>query len=131
MFFNENHRVETVQSAEELADKLVEVVDKVAHARSHCLCTGYYYRGYLWLNDSRVPDANNIFQEWGVIQSAQMFIHDMALQVESITISFFKSRDRLIETIKAVSAGAYDSSGLFTFVHTQSPEAHGSCDHCR
>jgi hypothetical protein len=129
MMFNTGHQIVPVSSAEELADALIEVVDGKAHAIGHCLCVGFYYRGYLWLNDSRVPDAINFHQEWGVIKSEQMFIQGLAWQVESITVSR-KTRDKLVEIIEKVAAGDYDGDGWPTFVSTETAEDH-ICDHCR
>jgi hypothetical protein len=129
MMFNTRHQVVPISSPEELANALIEVVDGKSHARSLCLCDGFYYAGYLWLNDSRVPDAIHFHQEWGVIKSGQILIQGTARQIESITVSVL-SRDELIELIKAVTAGEYDSDGWDTTVHTESPATH-TCDHCR
>ncbi len=128
MMFNNGHQVVPVSSAEELADALVEVIDGKTHAIAHCLCSGFYYEGYLWLNDSRVPDAIHFHQEWGVIKSEHKLVQGTARQIESITVSRM-NRDELIDTINDVTTGAYDDDIWNTPIHTESPEAH-SCRHC-
>lgn len=108
--------VEEVQSAEELAQKLV--------GYTWTLCTGFRYSGYLFLNDSFSESGA---QEYGIINERT------GRQVESITVSWC-SYERLLGLIHRVVSGGFDeyswSPGIDVKAQVQTPVEHGSCCLC-
>ncbi|HBJ80730.1 hypothetical protein [Pseudothermotoga sp.] len=83
--------VSEVESAEELAEKLTGYV--------WTLCTGFRYKGYLFLNDSF---SENSAQEYGVIKESTW------TQIESITFSWC-TKEKALGYIKDIVSGKYDS----------------------
>jgi hypothetical protein len=81
--------VADVASAEELAEKLVEHV--------WCLCTGFRFGGYLYLNDSLSPDGA---QEFAIVRESDR------VQVESITFGWC-NHDQALRHIENITAGRY------------------------
>ncbi len=85
-------------SPEELAGKLTE--------QTWTLCTAFELAGYLFLNDSTSEDGA---QEYAVVRVTDAGVH---IQVESITFSWC-TRERALELIRQVLAGAFDAAGPF------------------
>jgi hypothetical protein len=70
------HRVAEIETAAELAERLVE--------HTWTLCTGFRHGGLLWLNDSTGPDGA---QEFAVVREGR--------QIESITFSWCSRAEAL------------------------------------
>lgn len=109
--------VEEVQSAEELAQKLVGHI--------WTLCTGFRYSGYLFLNDSFSESGA---QEYGVIDERT------GRQVESITVSWC-SYEQLLKLIRRVVGGEFGeyswNPGIDIEAQLQAPAEHQSCFLCK
>ena len=109
-----------VESAEELAHKLTECGAWTA-------CTGFEFRGYLFLNDSTSPDA---IQEYAVVKVAGR--DGKPIQIESWTVSWTKPREKALAYIEEFVSGACDD---YDFAHEipvawESIAQHGRCPHC-
>jgi len=84
----------TIESAVELAEKLSK--------HTWTLCSGFRYRGYLFLNDS--------FSEDGAAEYAVIRESDGA-QVESITFGWC-SEEEALSYIERAAVGAFDSAAF-------------------
>jgi hypothetical protein len=109
--------VTPVASAEELAEKLTE--------HTWTLCTAFSLGGYLFLNDATSEDGA---AEFAVLKMTTAGVH---IQIESITFSWC-TRERALELIRQVLAGAFDAAGMFGPVKPRldTPEQHGRCPLC-
>ncbi len=110
--------VDEVQSAEELAQKLVSY--------TWTLCTGFRYSGYLFLNDSFSEDGA---QEYGVVNERT------GKQVDTITVSWC-SYEKLLQLVNKIAAGELDGEfadwnpKIDIKTQVQTPEEHGRCYLC-
>jgi hypothetical protein len=105
-----------VESAEELARLLTQ--------GTWTRCTGFRYRGYLFLNDSFSESGA---QEYAVVEEAT------GKQVESVTF-FWCSREQALDLIERISTDeflkeAWDS-GIDPARQVQAPEEHRCCHLC-
>jgi hypothetical protein len=85
------------------------------------LCTGWRYKGWLWLNDSL---SENGAQEYAVVKEADM------VQWESITVSW-ASEEFLRAVIQQLDFGRLEGpfySHITNLIET--PEQHGRCHLC-
>jgi hypothetical protein len=91
---NRAFHVATIESADELAEKFTN--------HTWTLCTGFRYRGYLFLNDSFSEDGAS---EFAVVRESD------GLQVESVTFGWC-SREEALSHIERAAAGAFDSAAF-------------------
>jgi hypothetical protein len=85
------------------------------------LCTGWRYKGWLWLNDSL---SENGAQEYAVVKEADM------VQWESITVSW-ATEEFLRKFIQDLEQGEIEGpyyGGVANRIET--PEQHGRCELC-
>jgi len=104
-----------VESAEDLADKVTK--------SCWTMCTGFRYKGYLFLNDSTSSDG---IAEYAVVKE------DNLKQVESITFGWCNF-EQALDYICRIVEGEFDEqaweSGI-TREQIQSPKEH-KCHWCR
>jgi hypothetical protein len=109
----------TVETAEELAEKLTEM--------TWCGCSAFQVRGtpYLYLNDSSSADGA---QEYAVLKPDG----DDFVQVESITFSWCTS-EKALEYIRRISAGEFDNASyaLRVSARIEPSNLHQPCRNCR
>ena len=108
-----------VTSADELARLLTE--------HTWTLCTGFAFRGYLFLNDSTSADA---IQEYAVVKKDGPSREPR--QVESWTVSWTKSREKAVAYIEEFVSGACDESAFAYAIPVawEPSAAHDRCPHC-
>lgn len=118
MFKNRTHRVVSVASIDELAEKLVE--------HTWTLCTGWELDGLLFLNDSTCEDGAG---EWAVVIPDQD--RRAGEQIESITFSWCDLA-QAIEHIRLCldyrRTGERPGMSARVVLHIEHPE--GSCRLC-
>lgn len=109
----------TVETAEELAEKLSEM--------TWCGCAAFRVCGapYLYLNDSFSADGA---QEYAVLKPDGPDY----VQVESITFSWC-SREKALEYIRRIVAGEFDNASyaLRVTARIEPSEKHRPCHNCR
>jgi len=102
------------------ADKLAELLTEYTHT----LCSGFRYKGYLFLNDST---SENGAQEYAVVKE------DTKQQVESITFSWC-TLDEAKTYIQRIAAGEFDDQawdlGYDISRYIETPDEHGVCPFC-
>lgn len=118
--FHERRRwsIAHADSAEQLAHKLTE--------QTWTICSGFQFRGYLFLNDSTSEDA---LQEYAIVKLNGP--QGRPVQVESCTMSWCDYA-KAVRYILGYTAGECDSS---EFAHEvpiswESIEQHGRCRLC-
>lgn len=109
----------TVESAEELADRLTKM--------TWCGCSAFKLPNapYLFVNDSTSADGG---QEYAILKpDGPEFV-----QVESITFSWC-SREKALEYIEQVVAGEFDNASyaLRVSARIEPAERHLPCRYCR
>jgi len=118
MLFDKRRRVVAdVATPEELAKKLTEM--------TWCPCNGFRLGDYLFLNDSTSPDGA---QEYAVIHEPS------SCQCESITFSWC-SYNEALKYIQQTLRGEFKpwtrpTSPAYNPSIIQTPEEHGTCQHC-
>jgi|SRR5215472_11785305 len=107
------HYVGTVETAEQLAEKLTQ--------HTWTLCTGFRLGGFLFLNDSTSEDGA---AEWAVVRESD------SMQVESITFGWC-DQARALELLKQLEAGTLGvDPRCFFGVVERLPHVAGPCRAC-
>lgn len=118
MHHNRRWVVTTVESAEDLAQKLTD--------HTWTCCTAFALGGYLWLNDATCEDAA---QEFSVVKRDGP--RGRPLQIESITFSWCAVEEAL-RFVERTLRGEDDDNDFAVEVSPilETPEEHGRCPHC-
>jgi hypothetical protein len=117
-------QVQPIGTARDLALKLREM--------TWCCCQGWEHGNYLFLNDATCPDGN---QEYAVLRAVP---NDRYIKIESLTVNWYESEEKLCKDIEDILNGVYDSADWArpaNKIRLERPEVHGraggkSCQHC-
>lgn len=110
-------QIADVASVEELAKKL--------HEHTWTLCTAFRVGDLVLANDSTSPDGA---QEYAVFRP----LKDSAghyKQIESLTVSWFESEEKLRQTLQAIVNGEWTETSMGVFV-VRTHTSKDYCSHC-
>lgn len=117
MHKNRRFQIADVASVEELAKKL--------HESTWTLCTAFRIGDLLLCNDSTSPDGA---QEYAVLRPSKDN-DGRHKQIESLTVSWFESEEKLRETLQSIVDGEWTESSMGFYrlpLHTSKDY----CSHC-